>query len=286
MTAAPAAVGLDFAPLFGSVESMAALGGILRELLAHAGYREHLRARAAPQPVLIGYSEAGRECGYLAMRVAAYDAQRSAGRGRGEAGVPIHDPACARRQHGARRRAPGRRGRVRRHRIPSMACCASPSRARPSTRTMACASRRCARWSALSVYWGSRRWRGAAVRRSAKLPRITTLAARLAARSQAVSGVRCAWTTSSSMISSAAATPIDVIERMQIGSRSLWEGKRHRRAGHPLHALGVRLVAGRAASCPAGTAPAPRCRNHWPADGLPALRELYRGLAAVHAAAG
>ncbi len=83
-------VGLDFAPLLGSAASMSAAGDILRDLLAHPGYREHLRARATPQPVFIGYSEAGRECGYLAMRFAAHDAQRSLAVAAAAAGVPIH----------------------------------------------------------------------------------------------------------------------------------------------------------------------------------------------------
>ncbi len=100
-------VGLDFAPLFGSVEGLDASGQMLRELLAHPAYREHLRARAAPQPVLIGYSEAGRECGYLAMRVAAYEAQRSLSVAAGEAGVAIHIQHARGGQHRARRGTTG-----------------------------------------------------------------------------------------------------------------------------------------------------------------------------------
>jgi phosphoenolpyruvate carboxylase len=70
------AVGLDFAPLFDSGDSLRASGSIMREVLANPDYREHLAARAVPQPLYIGYCEAGRDGGYLAMRLAAFDAQR------------------------------------------------------------------------------------------------------------------------------------------------------------------------------------------------------------------
>jgi phosphoenolpyruvate carboxylase len=70
-------VGLDIAPLFESGTSLRAAGDTMREVLANADYRYHLAARAVPQPVFIGYSEAGRDSGYLDMRMAAFDAQRS-----------------------------------------------------------------------------------------------------------------------------------------------------------------------------------------------------------------
>ncbi len=70
------AVGMDFAPLFESGDSLRAAASIMQEVLSNADYREHLAARAVPQPLFIGYSEAGRDGGYLAMRMAAFDAQR------------------------------------------------------------------------------------------------------------------------------------------------------------------------------------------------------------------
>jgi phosphoenolpyruvate carboxylase len=70
-------VGMDFAPLFESGDSLRAAGRIMREVLDNADYREHLAARAVPQPLLVGYSEAGRDSGYLGMRMAVFDAQRS-----------------------------------------------------------------------------------------------------------------------------------------------------------------------------------------------------------------
>ena len=70
-------VGMDFAPLFGSGDGLRAAGQILGDMLANPEYRSHLQARAQPQPLYVGYAEAGRDSGYLAMRIAAYDAQRS-----------------------------------------------------------------------------------------------------------------------------------------------------------------------------------------------------------------
>ena len=82
------AVGMDFAPLFESGDSLRAAGSIMRELLANSSYREHLAARGVPQPLLVGYSEAGRDSGYLAMRMAAFDAQRALAATFAQAGQP------------------------------------------------------------------------------------------------------------------------------------------------------------------------------------------------------
>jgi phosphoenolpyruvate carboxylase len=79
-------VGMDFAPLFESGDSLRAAGTIMREVLSNTSYREHLAARAVAQPLFIGYSEAGRDSGYLAMRLAAFDAQRDLTRAFSEAG--------------------------------------------------------------------------------------------------------------------------------------------------------------------------------------------------------
>src|SRR5690606_27440573 len=69
------AVGMDLAPLFESGPSLAGSGETLSALLADPSYREHVRARDVPQPAYIGYAEAGRDGGFVAMRVSAYLAQ-------------------------------------------------------------------------------------------------------------------------------------------------------------------------------------------------------------------
>ena len=82
------AVGMDFAPLFESDDSLRDAGRIMRDALANPDYREHLAARRVPQPLFVGYSEAGRDSGYLAMRLAAYDAQRDLATTLAAAGQP------------------------------------------------------------------------------------------------------------------------------------------------------------------------------------------------------
>jgi phosphoenolpyruvate carboxylase len=267
-------VGLDFAPLFGSVEGLAAAGQMLRELLAHPAYREHLRARAAAQPALIGYSEAGRECGYLAMRVAAYDAQRSLSVAAGEANVPLHI------QH-ARGGSVARGGA----RLDAVIGTAPPD-------TVDGLLRITEQGETISQNYGLRvtalrtlerafgvlglatlaRRRGKAVRESAVQH---ALGLRLAARSQVAWRALCVDDHQFNDFFRAI-TPIDVIERMQIGSRSLWEGS-------GTGALAIRstpwVFAWSQVRCflpgwyGAGTA----LQESLAADGLPALRELYRG---------
>jgi phosphoenolpyruvate carboxylase len=268
------AVGLDFAPLFGSVGSMGSAGDILRELLAHPGYREHLRARAAPQPVLVGYSEAGRECGYLAMRLAAYDAQRSLGLAAEAAGVAIHV------QH-ARGGSTARGGA----RLDAIVHTAPPDTVDGQLRITE-------QGETISQNYGLRLTALRTLERAFGVLGLATLArrrgtasretaaqhehaVRLAARSQAVWRALCVEDQQFHDFFRSA-TPIDVIERMQIGSRSLWEGGR---AG----ALAIRstpwVFAWSQSRCflpgwyGAGTALVESLAS----DGLEALRGLYRG---------
>ena len=82
------AVGMDFAPLFESGESLRTAAGTMRELLANPDYREHLAARRVPQSMFVGYSQASRDSGYLAMRLATYEAQRELAATLAQAGQP------------------------------------------------------------------------------------------------------------------------------------------------------------------------------------------------------
>ncbi len=268
------AVGLDFAPLFGSVESMNASGTTLRELLAHPAYREHLRARAAPQPVLIGYSEAGRECGYLAMRLAAYDAQRSLAGAAKEADVAIHIQHA---RGGSTARGGARLDAIVRTAPPDTVDGLLRITEQGETITqnyglrLTAFAHAGARLGVLGLATLARR-RGTVWRESDAQH---ALAMRLAARSQAVWRTLCVDDQQFHDFFRAA-TPIDVIERMQIGSRSLWEG-----GGGG--ALAIRstpwVFAWSQARCflpgwyGAGTALAESIAT----DGLQSLRELYGG---------
>ncbi len=69
-------VALDVAPLFDHVGTLEQCGEAMRELLADEVYKRHLEARDRSQTVLIGYSESNQESGIVASRFAAYRAQR------------------------------------------------------------------------------------------------------------------------------------------------------------------------------------------------------------------
>lgn len=66
---------LDVAPLFESVDALAASGEILRTLLAIPAYRRHLEVRGLRQVVQLGYSDSSKESGIAASRWAVHQAQ-------------------------------------------------------------------------------------------------------------------------------------------------------------------------------------------------------------------
>lgn len=59
---------LDVAPLFESVDSLENAGEIVRRLIADPAYRDHLRARGDRQVVMIGYSDSNKSVGIAASR--------------------------------------------------------------------------------------------------------------------------------------------------------------------------------------------------------------------------
>jgi phosphoenolpyruvate carboxylase len=70
-------VALDVAPQFDSVATLENCGDTMRQLLGEHVYRRHLESRGRLQTVLVGYSESNLESGIVASRLAAYRAQRS-----------------------------------------------------------------------------------------------------------------------------------------------------------------------------------------------------------------
>ncbi|HEX6571502.1 MAG TPA: phosphoenolpyruvate carboxylase [Steroidobacteraceae bacterium] len=66
---------LDVAPLFESMESLEAAGDILGRLLADPIYRAHLQGRGNLQTVMIGYSDSGKAAGVVGSRWALRKAQ-------------------------------------------------------------------------------------------------------------------------------------------------------------------------------------------------------------------
>ncbi|MDZ7747834.1 MAG: phosphoenolpyruvate carboxylase [Halofilum sp. (in: g-proteobacteria)] len=68
-------VDLDVAPLFETVGDLEAAPGIMREMLADPSYRRHLSARGDRQVVMVGYSDSSKDGGLVASRWALQVAQ-------------------------------------------------------------------------------------------------------------------------------------------------------------------------------------------------------------------
>jgi len=69
-------VALDIAPQFESTDALTRCGSTMQELLADPLYRRHVEARGRRQCVLIGYSDSTKETGMCAARITIHQAQR------------------------------------------------------------------------------------------------------------------------------------------------------------------------------------------------------------------
>jgi phosphoenolpyruvate carboxylase len=88
-----ATIAIDIAPMFDSMEALDRAGDILRDLLAEPIYRRHLDAHSRRQTALVGYAESAKQAGIVAARLAAYHAQgalASAIAAAGEQHVLVH----------------------------------------------------------------------------------------------------------------------------------------------------------------------------------------------------
>ena len=79
-------VTLDIAPQFESIAALERSGEIVRELLAEPAYRRHIEGRSGRQGVLIGYSDSNKEAGPCASRFAIHQAQTALAETIGSAG--------------------------------------------------------------------------------------------------------------------------------------------------------------------------------------------------------
>jgi phosphoenolpyruvate carboxylase len=70
-------VALDIAPQFESVNALERCGQTMQELLADRLYGRHLEAHGRQQCVMLGYSDSNKEVGTCASRMAIHQAQRS-----------------------------------------------------------------------------------------------------------------------------------------------------------------------------------------------------------------
>mgnify|MGYP001397361016 CR=1 FL=1 len=83
------AVPLDVAPLFETVDDLQAAADTLRSLFADPVYREHLRERGDRQMVMLGYSDSAKDGGLVASRWALQQTQVQLTALAAEAGVRI-----------------------------------------------------------------------------------------------------------------------------------------------------------------------------------------------------
>jgi phosphoenolpyruvate carboxylase len=216
-------VALDIAPQFESAEALLACGGTLQELLADPLYRRHLEARGRRQCVLIGYSDSNKEVGTCASRFIIHQAQRDLAQvlsAAGEQTVIFHARGGSIARGGGRldalvKAAPtGAVDGVLRIREQGATIKQGYGLRPIAMRTLERA------FNALSLTTAARR-RGTL---APDAPELLELVAHLSQESRAAYR-RLVFEGAQFHEYFQAVTPIDVIERMQIGSRSVHRAK-------------------------------------------------------------
>jgi phosphoenolpyruvate carboxylase len=82
-------VPLDIAPLFETIDDLQAARSVMASLFTNPVYRDHLRARGGEQIVMLGYSDSSKDGGITVSRWSLYQAQSALVREAAEAGVSI-----------------------------------------------------------------------------------------------------------------------------------------------------------------------------------------------------
>jgi phosphoenolpyruvate carboxylase len=83
------AVPLDVTPLFETVDDLSRAGDTLREMVSDPSYRRHLASRGNRQVVMLGYSDSSKISGIVASRWALYQAQAALVHVAEEAGLEL-----------------------------------------------------------------------------------------------------------------------------------------------------------------------------------------------------
>ncbi len=214
-------VTLDIAPQFESIAALERSGSIMRELLSVPAYARHLEGRGARQNVLLGYSDSNREAGPCASRFAIHQAQRALTETIGSAG---QSPAIMHVRGASVARGGGRIDRLVRSAPPDSLNGILRLREQGETIKQGYGLRPIAMrtleraFNALSLACAEHNPRPTP-------PTHIECAATLAAASRAAYRA-LVYAQPEFHEFFRAATPIDVIERMQVGSRSM-----HRLAG-------------------------------------------------------
>ncbi|MBZ0285457.1 MAG: phosphoenolpyruvate carboxylase [Anaerolineae bacterium] len=68
---------IDLVPLFETIDDLQAAPAVMTVLFANPEYRKHLAARGSRQQIMIGYSDSGKDGGYLASNWNLYTAQET-----------------------------------------------------------------------------------------------------------------------------------------------------------------------------------------------------------------
>jgi len=68
---------IDLVPLFETIDDLKGAPEVMRALFTNERYREHLKARGDRQQIMIGYSDSGKDGGYLASNWNLYTAQQN-----------------------------------------------------------------------------------------------------------------------------------------------------------------------------------------------------------------
>jgi phosphoenolpyruvate carboxylase len=80
---------LELVPLFERRVALEQAGSTMGALYSNAAYRQHLEARDRRQEVMLGYSDAGKDMGYLASQWTLYRAQELLARQAAERGIEL-----------------------------------------------------------------------------------------------------------------------------------------------------------------------------------------------------
>ena len=99
---------VSIVPLLETIADLAAAPDVLRTMLADERYAARVAERGGNVEVMVGYSDSGKDGGYLAARWAIYRAQEELSAVAREAGVALDDLPRPRRQRRARRRPDAR----------------------------------------------------------------------------------------------------------------------------------------------------------------------------------
>ncbi len=89
LAARAGATSLRMVPLFETRGDLEAAPATMAALYQNVAYRVHLRAHAQKQTVMVGYSDSGKDSGYIASQYALYVAQERLSAQAGEAGVVL-----------------------------------------------------------------------------------------------------------------------------------------------------------------------------------------------------